>query len=133
MSSSESSPFYPTKYRYAEHQETAMLPVSFRNWHRIRDRVSALGNRTVDYTNYASMAYGIGITSLVTWVGYVASDSRPAWALPVWGLATVGAFIGGRLCAKFQADEHKVRHENADDITDEMNVIEEQWRDADQP
>lgn len=104
-----------------------MLPVSFGQWQRLRDRVVRLGNPRSDAMRYASISYGVSIPCAIAFLAYALAEQREDWMLPVYGAVAVAAFVVGKLFDKFQRDEDGERVEDARDIADEMDTVEAAW------
>jgi hypothetical protein len=105
-----------------------MLPVSFRQWDRIKARVTTLGNPRIDYLNYVVGAWGICIPCALSFVAYLPqTDTRPTWALPAYGSVALASGAVALLLRRFQKDEDDLRVEDAADIVSEMTTYEESY------
>jgi len=121
--------FIDTADTIAKPKARVMLPVSFVQWDRLKDRVKRLGNPRLDFTNYVMGAWGICIPCALSFFVYLFQPKgRPAWALAVYGITAAASGAAALVLRKFQSDERQIRNEDADDIVAEMDSIEEAWQ-----
>lgn len=111
----------------AQPRKRIMLPVSFDRWDRLKKRITALGNPRLDLVDYVVGAGGICIPCALSFLVYLGSDDRPAWALPSYGTVALASGAVALLLRHFQLSENQLRTEDAADIVAEMASIEEAY------
>lgn len=117
----------PTADEIAQPRKRIMLPVSFGQWDRLKQRVRDLGNPRLEYVNYVVGAWGICVPCAISFLVYLKDDNPPSWALPTYGVATLAAAAIALIVRKFQKDETHLREQDANDIVGEMTTMEEAY------
>lgn len=104
-----------------------MLPVSFDQWDRLKERVQKLGNPRLDYVNYVVGAWGICIPCALSLLFYTSQHPRSAWAVSLYGAGAGASAVVALLLRHFQHQETEIRTEDSADIIREMATIEEAY------
>jgi len=125
MSNITTEQMLPTADRIAEPRKRIMLPVSFGQWDRLKDRVSRLGKERIEYVNWVTGAWGVCIPCAISFLIYVLQTPRSTWAVSLYGSFAFGFALLALALQHFQKSEREVREEDANDIVREMTTIEE--------
>jgi predicted membrane channel-forming protein YqfA (hemolysin III family) len=104
-----------------------MLPVSFGQWDRLKERIGRLGKERVEYVNWVTGAWGICVPCAISFIVYVSQTPRSQWAVALYGAATIAFAIIALILHRFQIQEREIRTEDASDIVREMTTTEEAW------
>ena len=105
-----------------------MLPVSWEQWDRIKDRVTSLGNPRIDMVNYEAAAWGVLVPCVASLLIVGLQKHHETWPLVIYGMVAVGALVVAVLFRIFQKQEKKLRQEDAANIVDEMGTLEKSRR-----
>lgn len=104
-----------------------MLGCSFRQWHRLKGRVTDLGNPRRSPETWATFFYGVAITGGFSFAVERASTESEGMMQAMY-LVVVAAFgIAGLVIHFLSRDANDRRTSDAKDIVDEMDVVEEAW------
>lgn len=125
--STTTAPTLGTADELAEPRKRIMLPVSFGQWDRLKERIGKLGNQRIDYVNYVTGAWGICVPCVISFLIYAFQTPRPAWPVALYGSGAVASALLALGLRRFQNNEKEIREEDAGDIVSEMTTIEEAW------